>query len=233
MIKISFPGGAGGNWLKHTLDILDVPESGIVNFHRRYPTINDISLIHELDVNKFDFLYSGCSYFNFYLNVVYKLFHHDIRIFDNIDIPENYLRAFLELINTAKFLCRFAEIESSIHFDFDELVNDGQLFHNKIQDLQIGNSCPVLSYTDFVKRKQKFVDTCVCPDGIYKNFDNPVWVTFVLGQLMNLNIIPVTFSIYDRKNLELSQQFAQDNYHLCQHNQVHMFDTSVVLPKLL
>lgn len=233
MIRISFPGGAGGNWLKGTIDIEAIPADGVVNFHKHQRNLNDILLMHEIDINKFDFLYSGSSYFNFYLNVIYKAFYYEQGVFDNLTDSEKYRMAFLKSVDTAKFLCQYAEIEHAIHFDFGDLVNNDQKFHNKIQDLQIGNGCPVLSYKDFAKRKHKFISTCVTPIGIYENFNDPMWVTFVLGQLMNLDVSPVEFSIYDRKNFELSQQFAQDNYHLCQHTQVLMFDTSVVLPKLL
>ena len=100
---ISFPGGSGGNWLYNTLTN-QTYNYGSANFH----TSSDKKekLVHEIDPLKFKYLLSGKSYFNFYLNVIYKYFHHDKDIFTETD----YKNYFLECVNTARFLCKFDHI---------------------------------------------------------------------------------------------------------------------------
>ena len=84
------------------------------------PTSSDKKekLVHEIDPLKFKYLLSGKSYFNFYLNVIYKYFHHDKDIFTETD----YKNYFLECVNTARFLCKFDHIHKHIFFNFDDLI---------------------------------------------------------------------------------------------------------------
>ena len=129
MINISFPGGAGGNWLLNLLCNESLPHNPI-NFHKHTHaqiTKYSINLVHELDPTKFNYLYSGKSYFNFYLNIVYKLLHHDFDIFNQSD----YKTHFLECVNTARFLCKFDQIYDCVFFNYDELIDSPTNFiHN-------------------------------------------------------------------------------------------------------
>ena len=130
---ISFPGGSGGNWLYNTLTN-QTYNYGSVNFH----TSSDKKekLVHEIDPLKFKYLLSGKSYFNFYLNVIYKYFHHDKDIFTETD----YKNYFLECVNTARFLCKFDHIHKHIFFNFDDLINAPDNFYTQITKFQIDNN---------------------------------------------------------------------------------------------
>jgi hypothetical protein len=229
MMRVSFPGGAGGNWLKDTL-LQGEYATDSVNFHNTTSKKSSkIKLVHELDIRKFDYLYSGKSYFNFYLNVMYKLFHHERDIFNKTD----YKTYFLESINTARFLCKFDQIYDHTFFNFDELINFPDNFYKKLVEYQTNNNLSVISLQDFLSRRDMFFSTCVNTSSIKFNFDNMFWVCFVIGQLMNLEIYPRDFSIYEYQNQDKCKQFAVDNYHFCTHIKIYDIDTKVFMPKLL
>ena len=229
MINISFPGGAGGNWLGSTINLESVRHNP-VNFHNHIKNKNyQIRIIHELNPNKFHYLFSGKSYFNFYANVLYKFFHYELDIFNTT----SYKTHFLECINTARFICAFDKIFDSVFFNFEDLVNSPEKFYNKLCEFQTANNFDKSSYEDFVLRQQKFTSTCVNTLGVYENFDNMIWVCFVLGQLMNSDIVPNDFVIFEKQNQQKCIDFALTQYHNCRLRQVQYFSTNVCLPKLL
>ena len=227
MISISFPGGAGGNWLKSVIQHESHPIQ-VVNFHV-HTTINLVSLTHETDPSKFDYLFSGETYFNFYLNVVYKLFHHDQNIFNVTD----YKTHFLECVNTARFLCQFDCLRNKIYFNFDDLVDHPDQFYKKLLDFQTTNNFLPTKLNNFQMRRERFINTCVNPTNIYENFDNMIWVCFVIGQLMNHNIVPDNFVIYEKQHQKDCQRFAIQNYDRCELRKVHQFDTKIFFPNLI
>jgi len=229
MINISFPGGAGGNWLISTLNFESI-QHNTINFHKHSTNKNyNIRLVHELDQNKFDYLFSGKSYFNFYVNVLYKCFHKEFDIFNTT----SYKTHFLECINTARFICAFDKIFDRVFFNFEDLVNSPEKFYKKLHEFQTVNKFDKLNYEDFATRQQKFISTCVNISEIYENFDNMIWVCFVLGQLMNSDIVPNDFFIFEKQNQQKCIDFALDQYHNCRLRQVQHFDSNVCLPKLL
>lgn len=231
MINISFPGGAGGNWLLNLL-CKDLLPDNPINFHKHnYAQIKkySIELVHELDPTKFDYLYSGKSYFNFYLNVIYKLFHHDLNIFTQTD----YKTHFLECVNTARFLCKFDLIYDHVFFNYDDLIDVPDNFYTQLYKFQIENSHNILSEEDFSLHRDRYIDTCVNPMPIKHNFDNMFWVCFVIGQLMNLDLVPQDFSIHEYQHQDKCKQFALDNYQQCTLTKIHDIDTNVFMPNLL
>jgi hypothetical protein len=229
MINISFPGGAGGNWLISTLNFESI-QHNTINFHKHIPNKNyNIKLIHELNPSKFHYLFSGKSYFNFYSNVLYKFFYKDIDIFNNT----NYKTYFLECVNTARFICKFDTIYDHVFFNFDDLINSTDKFYNKLIEFQTNNNFDQIEYTDFLCRREQFKKTCINVTNIYENFDNMIWVCFVIGQLMNLEIIPTDFIIFKKENQGKCIKFAIDNYSKCLQTPVHYFDNQICLPKLL
>jgi hypothetical protein len=231
MINISFPGGAGGNWLLNLLSNESLSNNPI-NFHdhnyaeiKKYP----IKLIHELDTTKFDYLLSGKSYFNFYLNVIYKLFHHDRDIFNQTD----YKTHFLECVNTARFLCKFDQIYDHVFFNYDDLIDIPKNFYTQLYKFQFENSYKITSEEDFLLRRDRYLNTCVNPILIKHNFDNMFWVCFIIGQLMNSDLLPQGFLIHEYQNQDRCKQFALDNHQQCTLTKIHDIDTNVFMPDLL
>jgi hypothetical protein len=229
LTTISFPGGAGGNWLASVINFEEY-QKDLAHFHKHTKNKNyNFVVIHELDPTKFDYLYSGKSYFNFYLNVVYKLFHHDLNIFTQTD----YRTHFLECVNTARFLCKFDQIYDHVFFNYDDLIDSPVNFYRQLYTFQKDNSYDICSEEDFLLHRNMYVDTCVNPIGIEHNFDNMFWVCFVIGQLMNLELVPKDFSIYEYQNQDECKQFALDNYQHCTLTKIHNIDTNIFMPNLL
>ena len=236
MLTISYPGGAGGNWLLNLLRDEPLPKNTI-NFHDHPLQIKKyfINIVHELEPTKFNYLYTGKSYFNFYLNLIYKAFHHDLNIFNQTD----YKTHFLECVNASRYICNFDQIYNYVFFNYDDLIDAPNNFYKqlyKFQSLykfQIDNSYEVLSNEDFLLRQRVYVNTCVNPMPIKHNFDNMFWVCFVIGQLMNSDLIPKDFLIHEYQNQDRCKQFALDNYQYCTLTKIHDFNTNVFMPNLL
>jgi hypothetical protein len=227
---ISFPGGAGGNWLAKVLHH-SLISTNSVNFHQpgRHNVLFDLHICHELDPVKFDFLLSGTSYFNFYLNVLFKLFHHERNVFEE----QSYKDAFLICVNSARFLCKFDNIKHHVYFNFDDLVLTPELFYQKIIQAQSTYKIPVIQREYFLAARTSFLNTCVNPKQVFENFDNMFWVTFVLGQLMNQDIVPSEFLIHEYHNQARCKEFAQINYYRCGLSNVHYLDTAVFMPEVI
>jgi hypothetical protein len=229
MIILSFPGGAGGNWLKRLIrdDFEEFKTPGI-NFHRKRNTDSTVKLIHELDRTKFTHLYSGTFYFNFYVNVLYKHFVHERKI-QNLD----YESALLTCVDTAKYICSFDLIKDSIHFDFDDLVHRPDEFIRKVNAVQLEYQLPITHSDRYFSFRKDFFDTCVNISDLHENFDNMIWTSFVIGQLMNLNIVPNDFEIHRVDNQSLCKKFAIDNYSNCMLKNSYEFQSSVLLDDFL
>jgi hypothetical protein len=222
---ISFPGGAGGNWLQTVIDNEPITHRNKINFHRH--SINsDVRLIHSLNPTEFDCLYSGSYYFNFYVNVMYKHFYAETDLFTH----NNYKEYYTKCVGTARYICLFDTIKDLIRLDFDRLISDPESFYQSLQQQVPGWT---MDFSDFSNRKTDFFSTFVETENLYENFDSQFWVTFVLGQLMNHDIYPQDFNIYDPSTQHLSSQFAQDNYKFCQLKNNHNFKTGIILPILL
>lgn len=226
MINISYPGGSGGNWLLAMLVFRPI-QTDSVNFHD-YKTKNNykIQMIHELDSTKFDYLLSGKSYFNFYLNVVYKFFHNEADIFKQTD----YKNYFLTCVNTARYICKYNDLYSQIFFNYDDLITDPDKFYKKLNEFQEVNQLDKTAHEDFLFRQTTYINSCVNVNGVYENFDNMVWVCFVIGQLMNLDIVPNDFIVFEKDNQQKCIQFAIDNYDKCLLNSVHHINSTRYLP---
>jgi hypothetical protein len=228
---ISFPGGAGGNWLNSVINNANITDQNLVNFHQTTstdkPTIS--SIVHSLDINEFDYLYSGTSYFNFYLNVMFKLFYHELNLFKS----STYETAFLECVNTARYICKFDSIQNHIFFNFNDLVNHNDQFLNQVHVAQRKYNGSLTDERQFEKLRFLFLSTMINPSKIYKNFDNMLWVCFVLGQLMNYDIDLPTFTIGDIANQDKCRQFAFENYKHCRLTDVYYFDTDNFFPEVL
>ena len=233
---ISFPNGAGGNWLAATIMRgVKIADDSMRHWHGEssqhwdnasHSKVMPFLLEHETDPAYFSHLFSGSLYFNFYLNFVYK--------FGIIDgqITKDYHSRFIDLVNSAKFICLFEELKDRVHFDFDNLLLDDPVdFYNKVTRFQSMIDCNQISFKDFKQSRDNFIKSCVNPSNIYENFDNLYWVAFVVGQLMNQNIVPTSFSIFDQNNFELCKQFAFDNYDKCAIRKVHYFNNNIFMPE--
>jgi hypothetical protein len=106
-------------------------------------------------------------------------------------------------------------------------------FYTQLYKFQIEHSYKITSEEDFLLRRNRYVNTCVNPIPIKPKFDNMFWVCFVIGQLMDLDIVPQDFFIYEYQNQDRCKQFALDHYQQCTLTKTHDFDTDVFMPNLL
>jgi hypothetical protein len=229
MICISFPSGAGGHWLYGLLQ--KETQQKTVHFHRHSKYIKELNLSHDLDPTKFDFLLSGRYYFNFYLNVIFKYFNVDKNLF-----RDNYTVAFNKTYETAQFIKQYESLENRIFFNFDDLLYNDKNFYQKVIAVQQQIGIDPVSYQDFVFRKNIYLSTCVNPYDVFENFDNIIWVCYVLAMLDMVGIRPhdeTHFYTFLSENQTLCKQFAKKNYHFCPTIDCHFFETNVILPKLL
>jgi hypothetical protein len=222
---LSFPGGAGGNWLNKVISNQPIL-SGTVNFHYRHYQ-SHLFFIHETDTTKFDYLYSGESYFNFYINALLKCFIHEQNIFNAV----SYKESFLTCVNTARYICKYEQIKEHIFLNFDDLINSPEVFLGQVNRIQDELKIHCTNISDFIEYQKTFISTCVNPINLYENFDNMFWVCFVIGQLMNYDCVPDDFIISDPSNQHKCKKFAEQNYHRCKLNKVHFFDTNIHLPE--
>ena len=225
---LNYPGGAGGNWLRKILLNQQLIQD-TKNFHYNHLHYNNKIICcndHSLNPLDFDYLYSGSYFFNFYVNVIYKHFYLEVDKFNN----KNYKETFLECVNTARHICKYDTIKDLIFFNFDDLLFKPEIFLTQVNCLQEKIKIQQTSITDFLQQRKLFFNTCVSTAKLYENFDNNVWVAFVLGQLMTLDIVPTDFVISDYNNQNLCMQFAKANYDKCTLNKVHHFNTNVQLP---
>lgn len=233
MIKISFTIGGGGNWLQSMINFEEL-DPNPVNFHQHKKNKNynfemSVGTEDSLDPTKFDYLFSGKAYFNFYINQLYKEYHHEFDYFNQND----YKTCFLKCVDTARFICRFDKIYDHTFFNFDDLINFPNKFYNKLIEFQTVNKFDQTTFEDFSTRREKYISTCPIITELYENFDNMIWVCFILGQLLHLGIYPTDFFMYEQENQQKCIKFAKDHYNKCLLNNAHHFNSSICLPKWL
>lgn len=225
MIYLYYPPGAGGVWLMTTCTLAPLTQDRYVHFHSVDIKNNWIKTGHTVDMYGPGVLFSGSYYFNFFLNHIYKFFYYGLNLFES-----DYKNYFLNIVAVAFEICKFSIYTNKVDFDFDDLVNNPYVFYNSITTLQKNNNKSIIEYDDFYLRRKKFIASCINPVDMVENFDNMIWVAFVLGQLMIHNICP-EFLISELSNQDKCKQFAKENYYKCQLNNFYNFETTTLLPK--
>ncbi len=218
--------GAGSNWLKSTLNLELLENKKYINFHGIHQKHDWVGFTHATENTEPNLIFSGTSYFNFFVNHIYKHYHHNLNLFGNTD----YEHYWMTIVAASFGICQADKFSNTLDFNFDDLVDNPTNFYNAITNLQKSSNKSIIEFDDFLFRRKKFVDSCVNISGMTENFDNMIWVAFVLGQLMAYKIHP-SFSIADFKNQNLCKEFAQENYHHCRFKNFINFDTEVFLPK--
>jgi hypothetical protein len=232
-VKISFPGGAGGQWLLRVLLNFD-DDFNRIHFHGSgaFQSVipgSGIDTCHELDPAQFTHLLGGDYYFNFYANVVYKLFHHDLNWFKT----KSYQHNLLNCVNNAKFICAFANIRNRVTFDWHHLIHSPTEFYQAVVSAQQQVNKQKISFEKFLYYRDLFLSTCVNIQPLWQNWDNMLWISWVLGQLMEQNIVPLDFSISDPENQYRCINFARENYAACKFDTTHVFLNGPIIPILL
>ena len=206
LYRIGYPGGAGGHWLSQAIDIVPLLDKKYINFHRPY-TKNGYTITHSADC---DLLFSGTYYFNFYANHVYKFFHKSMNFYNTLSYKEVWLKS----VAAAFWICEFDRFLDRVYFNYNDLISNHDNFYNKIISCQQLLNKPLLDLNNYTVRREKFIDSCINVNNAVNNFDDSLWVSFILGQLQYYKIIP-SFLIGEKQNYNLCQQFAIDNIKHC------------------
>lgn len=218
---LSYTGGAGGHWLKRLL-LQEPYQSSMINFHQETQS-DRVHVTHQFDPLKFDYFYTGKTYYNFYTNMLQKCYYNEN------STQYTYSEFLLTCVSTALFVCSFDKIHHLRYFDFDHLTNNPEQFHKQVVGAQTKFNLPLVEYQTFLEYRTVFVDTCVNVSYNYEDFNDLIWVCFVLGQLQYKNIYP-SFPINDANNQDLIKEFSLDNYKHCNFRDIWLTNNSVFLP---
>jgi hypothetical protein len=226
-ITIIFPAGAGGNWVASTIDFLNNNdlEHNLVNFHNFKSS--QVRLTHSFDTNEVGYVLSGKTIFNFYLNLLHKLYHYQFSIRN-----KDYCTWSMKYFEVSTHSFDFINVDRKVDLSFDDLIDNDIKFYNKIIDIQQVHNLTTIPFDEFLYRKSKFFKTCVNPKPVFKNFDDPVWVFFLLGILDRINIRPhgsEHFYMFEEKDFNKAKNFVLKHFHNVPEIEYYEFDTDVFL----
>lgn len=225
-IKLSFPGGAGGHWLRRVI-LNDQINDSLKNFHNG--STDRIFLSHDFEPQKFDYFYSGSYFFNFWCNSVYKHWHLERQIF----YPGNFQECFKRLSRIACHIKIFDTIKELIDLNFDLLISDPDIFLQSIHHAQSELNLNKTSSQQFIQSRQTFFNSCMNVSSAFENFNNLTWVSYVVGQSVDSVMDLDDLVTNEFLNPEICKQYALDNYHKVKFNKVYMFDQGVPMPDLI
>lgn len=177
-IKISLPGGAGGNWLGHLIHCLEIneftPAHGVINYHKHYKSSN-VTFTHDVSDKTMTFFNSNHP-FNIYLNVVKKLRFHDSDILNTCTIQERFEILASEASSKLFFL------EERTDLSWDDIFLDSNRFIQALYALLDQHNL-VFTKNDLICNAaiNEYRSTCVDPWDHYNNFDSIYWLGWCNG----------------------------------------------------
>jgi hypothetical protein len=175
-----YPPGAGGSWLIHTLHQL--PTQPLQpHFHTVWQDPELMQNVHhqDMDVKKISeslVVLGGDSWFNIYLNLVYKLYHLE-RGWLVIKQPDFLIRKMINLVTVIREHEPYAR-----DFVWEWLFYDWQRFYQCVATFQQQYQSNVMVPAEFDSRRIQYIATCVNPMLIFEDWHNLYWICAVLGQ---------------------------------------------------
>jgi hypothetical protein len=172
-ITISFPGGAGGNWLSNLVNKLEsidhTPQTVEKNYHSHTKSAN-ILLTHSVSDKSVIFL-NGQGLFNIYLNVVDKLRIHQQHILEATNVT-----SYLDLLaSEASSKLFFLEERTDLSWD-DIFVNPTRFIQTLYSILDQYNINYTKNNTVCLDAINEYKTTCTNPLEHYDNFDSVHWL---------------------------------------------------------
>lgn len=223
MINLSYVPGIGGNWLKKI--VLNIPIIGIAgHFHSPHIPTKQLAINHDLV--KFDYLYYGEHWFNFYLNQIYKLCHLDMNMFSTL----SYEKCFLQCVTEAHLL-KFRSLADRAFFKFEDLLFDPEKFLWCVHQLQGQLQVEKVGQESFFNSRKAFFSTCVDVNDSYNNTNNIFYICYALGELKCVGFTPTNFLINDPTNREKCLEYIhQHRKYLMLDIPVYHFNSAVTMP---
>lgn len=177
---VFFPGGAGGNWLSHTIFCLEnniqLDNDQKIHFHRHKKS-NNILLTHCLvEYNSYPnrFCFSDKFAFNFYLNGVKKFLYEDNKLNEKLYVVRlNMLTDYASSTIDKVFL-----VDPDLTWS-EMFTNTDKFIDNLIEltNLNLTNKNFVKYFIDEYKK------TCVDPQQYFLDYSNEYWIGWCLGIL--------------------------------------------------
>jgi hypothetical protein len=175
------PPGAGGSWLISTLHQI-ISRPGQAHYHKVWVQPGIMRNIHHHNLMEYQppnlVVWGGMSWFNFYLNLIYKLYH----------LERHWLvasRANFLTIKMIKLVSLIREHERHVnHYEWEWLFSDQSRLHQKIAEFQLQHGASVIDRSEFDERAQRYIQSCVNPILIFEDWTNLYWVCAVLGQAL-------------------------------------------------
>jgi hypothetical protein len=199
-----YPPGAGGSWLIHTLHQL--PTQPLQpHFHTVWQDPELMQNVHhrDMDVKKISeslVVLGGDSWFNIYLNLVYKLYHLE-RGWLVIKQPDFLIRKMINLVTVIREHEPYRR-----DFVWEWLFYDWQKFYQCVATFQQQYQSNVMVSAEFDSRRIQYIATCVNPMLIFEDWHNLYWICAVLG-LARYQKIQFDITGLDRNQLgELAEQ---------------------------
>jgi hypothetical protein len=175
-LRISFPGGAGGNWLSnlvHALEHDQEPTQEQVNWHQAIGSHN-VKLSHDME-DKSQIFFNGRAVFNIYLNVVKKLRDHAQQIH-----TQNITQKFETLASEASSKLFF--LDERIDLNWDYLFLDTAAFVDQLFDTLDQHNINYRPNRDWCAvAVDNYRITCIDPALYFDNFESEEWLGWCNG----------------------------------------------------
>jgi hypothetical protein len=176
-----YPPGAGGSWLIHTLH--QCPQQPLQpHFHTVWQDPELMQNVHHQELGEikiFDpplVVFGGDSWFNMYLNLVYKLYHLQ-RGWMATRQQDFLIRKMINLVTVIREHEPYAR-----DFVWEWLFYDWEQFYQRIAKFQQQHKSDIINPAEFDSRRIQYIATCVNPMLIFEDWHNLYWICAVLGQ---------------------------------------------------
>jgi len=188
-IQVKFPGGAGGNWLRHLCYCLennniDTTNTDL-NFHNQIQS-DKINCDHFLE--NYDILLSTTCKFNLFLNALIKN-----KIYN---IPDNWFENAAHYVNQSRYHMSddWKKVyETNIDLDISLMVKDSKKFTYTLFELLKKFDFKFYPNESLVDIKIKeFMKTCPNPYDFIGNVNNKYWQVWCLG-FMNVEEVLIKY----------------------------------------
>jgi hypothetical protein len=205
-LRISYPGGAGGNWLSNLIFSLEQnqePTQEQLNWHSNKNKNKSVNtkFTHNVEDKSLVF-FNGREVFNIYLNVVKKLRHNEQQ-----DITEKLETLASEASSKLFFL------KEQIDLNWDYIFLDSPKFVDQLFTILDNFN---INYTQNQKicelAIENYKKTCADPEPYFDNFDSEEWLGWCTGISKHLwwDWPLVTDLDQLRKFLEPKKEFYRD-----------------------
>lgn len=121
-------------------------------------------------------VFGGDSWFNMYLNLVYKIYHLTRRWLATRQ-QDFLIYKMINLVTAIREHEAYAR-----DFVWEWLFYDWQRFHQCIAMFQQQHKSDIIDPVDFDSRRTQYIATCVNPVLIFEDWHNLYWICAVLGQ---------------------------------------------------